>query len=132
MGLLANLVDNAISAIDKNEGGMREILIVLWKSSDVIFVLEVSDSGVPFPEEILRHFGELGATTNGEGHGNGIYNMMETVRLADASLTIENFGPGNLYTKRITIEFDGQNRLLLPRNDNEKVFLLGHPYKEIK
>lgn len=114
LGLLANLVDNAFAAIAKNGGDPAEILIALWKRRDGVFVLEVSDSGADFPDEVLRRFGELGMTTRGDGHGNGIHNILRTLRSVNASFTLERFGPDNLYTKRIAIEFDGEGRLELP------------------
>ena len=108
--VINDLVKNAVTAIDKTDGEVREILLILAVGPSDCLELCVYDSGVPFPDFILERFGERGNTTTGTG--NGLADTVNTLRTYDASIEIEAIEPGtDIYTKCVRICFDGKNEI---------------------
>ena len=108
--VINDLVKNAVTAINKNDGEVREILLILAVGPSDCLELCVYDSGVPFPDFILERFGERGNTTTGTG--NGLADTVNTLRTYDASIEIEAIDPGtDIYTKCVRICFDGKNEI---------------------
>lgn len=108
--VINDLVKNAVTAIDKTDGEVREILLILAVGPSDCLELCVYDSGVPFPDFILERFGERGNTTTGTG--NGLADTVNTLRTYDASIEIEAIDPGtDIYTKCVRICFDGKNEI---------------------
>lgn len=108
--VINDLVKNAVTAINKTDGEVREILLILAVGPSDCLELCVYDSGVPFPDFILEQFGERGNTTTGTG--NGLADTVNTLRTYDASIEIEAIDPGtDIYTKCVRICFDGKNEI---------------------
>lgn len=108
--VINDLVKNAVTAINKTDGEVREILLILAVGPSDCLELCVYDSGVPFPDFILERFGERGNTTTGTG--NGLADTVNTLRTYDASIEIEAIDPGtDIYTKCVRICFDGKNEI---------------------
>lgn len=108
--VINDLVKNAVTAINKTDGEVREILLILAVGPSDCLELCVYDSGVPFPDFILERFGERGNTTTGTG--NGLADTVNTLRAYDASIEIEAIDPGtDIYTKCVRICFDGKNEI---------------------
>lgn len=108
--VINDLVKNAVMAINKTDGEVREILLILAVGPSDCLELCVYDSGVPFPDFILERFGERGNTTTGTG--NGLADTVNTLRTYDASIEIEAIDPGtDIYTKCVRICFDGKNEI---------------------
>lgn len=108
--VINDLVKNAVTAINKTDGEVREILLILAVGPSDCLELCVYDSGVPFPDFILKRFGERGNTTTGTG--NGLADTVNTLRTYDASIEIEAIDPGtDIYTKCVRICFDGKNEI---------------------
>ena len=108
--VINDLVKNAVTAINKTVGEVREILLILAVGPSDCLELCVYDSGVPFPDFILERFGERGNTTTGTG--NGLADTVNTLRTYDASIEIEAIDPGtDIYTKCVRICFDGKNEI---------------------
>lgn len=115
--LLGDLLRNAINAVDGLENKM--ILLLIARDEDDCVLIRVYDSGIPFPPQILEHFGERGNTT--WGTGNGLADMMETVSRARASIEINRqMDPQDVFTKGIFICFDGRNRVMISKNDEDQ------------
>ena len=115
--LLGDLLRNAINAVDGLENKM--ILLLIARDEDDCVLIRVYDSGIPFPPHILEHFGERGNTT--WGTGNGLADMMETVNRARASIEINRqMDPQDVFTKGIFICFDGRNRVMISKNDEDQ------------
>ena len=115
--LLGDLLRNAINAVDGLENKM--ILLLIARDEDDCVLIRVYDSGIPFPPHILEHFGERGNTT--WGTGNGLADMMETVSRARASIEINRqMEPQDVFTKGIFICFDGRNRVMISKNDEDQ------------
>lgn len=108
--VINDLVKNAVTAINKTDGEVREILLILAVGPSDCLELCVYDSGVPFPDFILERFGERGNTTTGTG--NGLADTVNTLRTYDASIEIEAIDPDtDIYTKCVRICFDGKNEI---------------------
>lgn len=108
--VINDLIKNAVTAINKTDGEVREILLILAVGPSDCLELCVYDSGVPFPDFILERFGERGNTTTGTG--NGLADTVNTLRTYDASIEIEAIDPGtDIYTKCVRICFDGKNEI---------------------
>lgn len=108
--VINDLVKNAVTAINKTDGEVREILLILAVGPSDCLELCVYDSGVPFPDFILERFGERGNTTTGTG--NGLADTVNTLRTYDASIEIDAIEPGtDIYTKCVRICFDGKNEI---------------------
>lgn len=111
MRMLNDLLKNAVKAILSSENAHRELLLIMGDSGNGCFEIRIYDSGVPFPETILEHFGERGNTTGGTG--NGIADTVGTLNRYHASLALELIEPEtDIYTKCIHITFDGKNQIL--------------------
>lgn len=108
--VINDLVKNAVTAINKTDSEVREILLILAVGPADCLELCVYDSGVPFPDFILERFGERGNTTTGTG--NGLADTANTLRTYDASIEIKAIEPGtDIYTKCVRICFDGKNEI---------------------
>lgn len=108
--VLADLIENAIIATS-HSNSQKRILIEVGLTEGHYFI-SVSDSGVPFPKEVLESWGIQRITTYADCGGNGI-GMMSTHDICKrygASFSIENFGPDMPYSKRIMICFDNANQ----------------------
>jgi hypothetical protein len=110
--MLGDLIQNAMYAVEFIDEKMLLVLIARNEADELL--LEIYDSGVPFPEKVLAHFGERGMTT--WGTGNGLADMMETLERVDASVDICPNLPGrDVFTKRIRICFDGKKMLQIEK-----------------
>lgn len=108
--VLADLIENAIIATSRSNS-KKSILIEVGLTEGHYFI-SVSDSGVPFPKEVLENWGIQRITTNAGCGGSGI-GMMSTHDICKrygASFSIENFGSDMPYSKRIMICFDNANQ----------------------
>lgn len=108
--VLADLIENAIIAVSHAKSQKR-ILVEVGLTEGHYFI-SVSDSGVPFPEEVLENWGIQRITTYAGCGGSGI-GMMSTYDICKrygASFSIKNFGSDMPYSKRIMICFDNANQ----------------------
>lgn len=110
--LLADHIKDAIIAVNHTDNINRSILVKLGEF-DNCYSLNIYDSGVNFPKEILENLGKNPVTSypNEGGTGMGYMNTFETLRKYDASLIIEEFGMPSKenFTKVVSIKFDKKN-----------------------
>lgn len=107
--LLADLIENALIAV--NHGQHEKAVQVKLGIDTGIFYISVSDSGPPFPPEVLERWGIERITTHADTGGSGI-GMMTTYELCQkysASFDIEQIQDESPYRKYVAIRFDGQN-----------------------
>ena len=106
--LMGDLLRNAINAVSKLQN--RMILLLIARDENDCVLIRIYDSGIPFPPYVLERFGERGNTT--WGTGNGIADMMETLRRVHASIEINmDMDAGDVFTKGIFICFDGEDNV---------------------
>lgn len=106
--LLGDLLRNAIHAVS----GLQDkvILLMIVRDENGHVLIQIYDTGVPFPPYVLERFGERGNTT--WGTGNGLADMMETVRRAHASIEVNTkLGREDVFAKVISICFDGKDQI---------------------
>ena len=106
--LMGDLLRNSINAVSKLQNKM--ILLLIARDENDCVLIRIYDSGIPFPPYVLERFGERGNTT--WGTGNGIADMMETLRRVHASIEINmDMDAGDVFTKGIFICFDGEDNV---------------------
>lgn len=111
--MLADLLRNAINAVKDMEEAV--ILTVVARDEHGHVEIDIHDSGKPFPPEILEKFGERGNTT--WGTGNGIADLMESLRRVNASIEIiPEEEPDDVFTKQICIRFDGEGEVKVKKD----------------
>lgn len=112
--LLGDLIDNAIIAT-KHANDKHEILIHLGTLQNH-FLLEISDSGIPFSLDTYQSFGNEPHTThrNDGGSGIGLMDIWKLKKKYKASLHIYEYEEGErIYTKKLTFIFDCKNHFFL-------------------
>ncbi len=112
--LLGDLIDNALIAT-KHANAEKEVLIHLG-SLQGHFLLEISDSGIPFSLDTYQSLGNEPHTThaNEGGSGIGLMDIWKIKKKYKASLHIcEYTDRESIYTKKLTFIFDHKNRFLL-------------------
>lgn len=110
--LLADLIENAIIAVKHSQ---QEKLIYVEIGKDEMhetLYIQVSDSGVPFPQEVLDRLGTQRITTHKDSGGSGIGMMTicEICRKYEASFFIISYPNNSPYTKSVKICFDHGKR----------------------
>lgn len=106
--LLGDLLRNAIHAVTGLQD--RVILLLIVRDENDHVLIQIFDTGIPFPPYVLERFGERGNTT--WGTGNGLADMMETVKRAHASIEVNTkLGQEDVFEKVISICFDGKDQV---------------------
>jgi len=112
--MLGDLLRNAMHAVSRVTDKM--ILLLIARDENDCVLIKIFDSGIPFPPYVLENLGERGFTT--WGTGNGLADLMETLRRAHASIEIcTEMKPSDVFTKQINICFDGKCRVKTPFSD---------------
>ena len=110
--LIADLIKNAIIAINHSENINKSILVRLGLI-DGAYSLYVYDSGIEFEIDTLINLGIKPSTThaNDGGTGMGLMNTFDTLRKYKASLIIDEYGKPakDNFTKVIKIIFDSKS-----------------------
>lgn len=112
--LLSDLIENAIIAVKCSELP-GYISIHLGNLQDK-FLIEISDSGIPFSPETYQHWGYEHCSTHKDtgGTGTGLLDIWNLKKKYKASLYIYEYeNDSNIYTKKISFLFDGKNHFLL-------------------
>ena len=112
---IGDLVRNAIRAVERSETKPKKILLIFGRTA-MGYQIQVFDSGVPFPDEIIARLGERGNTT--DGTGNGLADILEAISSGRGSLIVERYDSGE-YAKSVSIRFDGRAEVLVSGRDRE-------------
>lgn len=131
--LLADLIENAIYAINTNEqkNQQKKILLTI-EVVDNYYQINLFDSGLPFDQEILLSLGttKISSHIDTGGSGIGMLNAFNIMRKTKASLTITEFPSSENFTKCIQFSFNQQNQyriksfrafVLSEQNINKKI-----------
>lgn len=106
--IFGDLLGNAINAV--SDTADKVILVIVARDAQGHALIQIFDSGVAFPKEILKRFGRRGNTT--WGTGNGIADLMESVNRVNASVRVSPLTePDDIFTKEILICFDDLGNL---------------------
>lgn len=111
--LIGDHLRDAINAVNLSESENKEILAVLG-IKDKKYEFSVLDTGVDFEVDTLIKLGLEPVTTNAirGGTGTGFMTTFETMKDTKSSLIITEYPKSkeNLYTKCVTVRFDGKNQ----------------------
>lgn len=122
--LIADLIKNAIIAINHSENINKSILVRLG-IIDGAYSLYVYDSGIEFEIDTLINLGIKPSTThaNDGGTGMGWMNTFDTLKKYKASLVIEEYGKPveDNFTKVIRIIFDKENTYKISSYREEEI-----------
>lgn len=87
--ILANLLDNAMTALEEAEGEKRLVLRMQERRED--YRIEISNNGPEIPDRYLPELFRAGFTTKREeGHGQGLAIVQRLVKEAGGSVTVES------------------------------------------
>lgn len=113
--LLADLIENAIIATRLTDGEKMILLEIARHENGYAFVLY--DSGIPFPQEVLKNLGTKRITSHKDtgGSGIGIMSTFEICKRFHASFILSSSEPNSSlpYTKCLEILFDGKNETII-------------------
>ena len=111
--MIGDHLQDALIAVNVSENSLRSVLVMLGEAGDC-YEFTVHDSGVPFAPNTLMRLGSERVTTHAErgGSGLGFTTSFETMRACGASLIIKE-NRGGVFSKSITLRFDGQNRYII-------------------
>ena len=127
--LLADLIKNAIIAINYSENTNKSILVRLG-IIESIYSLYVYDSGIEFELETLSNLGIKPSTTHADngGTGMGMMNTFDTLKQYEASMTIHEYGKPckENFTKLIQITFDKKNEFKIISYRQEEIEEVGN------
>ena len=128
--LIADLIKNAIIAINHSENINKSILVRLG-IIDGAYSLYVYDSGIEFEIETLNNLGTKPSTTHADdgGTGMGWMNTFDTLKKYKASLIIDEYGKPveDNFTKVIKIVFDNRNEYKIESYRKEEMNFRGNP-----
>ena len=94
--VLANLIDNAMTALSQIEGEKRLLVMINELEDDYIF--EISNNGPAIPEEMMPHLFKSGFTTKKEEeHGLGLAIVTRLVKEAGGTVTATSDEDGTLF-----------------------------------
>lgn len=110
--LLADLFENAIIAVTPCTSRKIRLQIYPYRKW---FVIELSDTGIPFQTESLLQFGIQQLTTHKDSGGSGI-GLMDIWKIKEkyhASIHITEYPDSSPFSKRITFLLDHRNQYLI-------------------
>lgn len=110
--LLADLLENAVIAVTPCASRKIRLQIYPYRKW---FVIELSDTGIPFQEKSLLQFGIQQLTTHEDSGGSGI-GLMDIWKLKvkyRASIHITEYQDAAPFSKRITFLLDRRNQYLV-------------------
>lgn len=119
--LLSDLIENAIHAV--KDCPDRKIQLHIHNISGN-YAIEISDTGTPFPVEILQGLGIEQQTSHADDGGSGIglmdiWNLKKKYR---ASLHIQEFDTASdTWCKKISVIFDSKNHYLIQTYRPEQI-----------
>ena len=110
--LIADMIKNAIIAINHSENSNKSILVRLGLI-DGVYSLYVYDSGIEFEIDTLINLGIKPNTTHADNGGTGMgwMNTFDTLKKYKATMVIDEYGKPvkDNFTKAIKIVFDNRN-----------------------
>jgi len=109
--MIGDHLQDALIAVNASDNSTRSVLALIGEAGDH-YEFSVYDSGIAFEVDTLTRLGTERVTTHADNGGSGVGFMrtFEAMRECGASLIIEEIKPGGVFSKSITIRFDGENK----------------------
>jgi NO-binding membrane sensor protein with MHYT domain/two-component sensor histidine kinase len=93
--ILANLLSNARHALKGQASNRRELTLRVRRVDAGSIAIEVQDSGVGIPADVLGRLFEFGFTTKKDGHGFGLHTSSILAKELDGELVATSPGAGH-------------------------------------
>ncbi|HXH74013.1 MAG TPA: ATP-binding protein [Bacteriovoracaceae bacterium] len=84
--VISNLINNGVEALNKRSGKIS----VSLKSDGEWNLIEISDTGVGIPQDIMKNIFERGFTTKEKGNGLGLSNAFKEIKTMGGSLAVDS------------------------------------------
>lgn len=118
--MLADLGENAIIAVKNSDCENGRILVSIGSKGDCCR-FDIMDNGIPFEPSVILNLNRKRFTTHKDqgGSGIGLMTTYELMKKYCASFEIEEFTDNSLFTKRVSVIFDGrmQTRVISKREE---------------
>lgn len=114
--LLADLGENALIAMESQE--LKHLLLRI-SILDSHYQIDFLDSGAPFSPKVLYNLGLEKTTTHAGGSGIGLMNTWALLKKYNASFELDETIPGSIYTKCVSICFDGKGQYRIKTSRQE-------------
>ncbi|MFW5647522.1 MAG: sensor histidine kinase [Candidatus Alkaliphilus sp. MAG34] len=113
VGILGNLMDNAIYEVEKLGAGHGSITVDIY-CNEKEYVFRVNNKGTVIPEETMAKIFEKGFTTKGdEGEGFGLYNVKGIVKKYSGKIYVKSdVCMGTSFSVHLPRERAGKNTFL--------------------
>ncbi|HZK57446.1 MAG TPA: ATP-binding protein [Clostridia bacterium] len=113
VGILGNLMDNAIYEVEKLGAGYGSVAVDIC-CDEKEYVFRINNKGTVIPEETIARIFEKGFTTKGdEGEGFGLYNVKGIVKKYDGKIHIKSDAcTGTSFSVYLPKERAGKHTLL--------------------
>jgi NO-binding membrane sensor protein with MHYT domain/two-component sensor histidine kinase len=92
--ILGNLLSNARHALKDHAHARRQLTLRVRRHNEKAIAIEIQDSGVGIPADVLGRLFEFGFTTKKDGHGFGLHTSAILAKELDGELTAFSDGPG--------------------------------------
>ena len=92
--ILGNLLSNARHALKDGALGRRQLILRARRCDGQTIAIEVQDSGVGIPPDLLHKLFEFGFTTKKDGHGFGLHTSAILAKELEGELKAFSDGPG--------------------------------------
>jgi len=93
--ILGNLLSNARHALKDRTDVRRELTLRVRRADPASIVIDVQDSGVGIPANVLGRLFEFGYTTKKDGHGFGLHTSAILAKELNGELAAFSDGPGH-------------------------------------
>ncbi|MDD2648089.1 MAG: Spo0B domain-containing protein [Eubacteriales bacterium] len=97
--VLANLIDNAMDALDERENDKR-LYISVWEEAGA-YCLRVRNNGPMIPEKNQQKIFEPGITTKAMGHGMGLSIVKETLAKYNGTISLASIPDETAFSVKI-------------------------------
>jgi C4-dicarboxylate-specific signal transduction histidine kinase len=92
--ILGNLLSNARHALKDHAQARRQLTLRVRRHDENAIAIEIQDSGVGIPTDVLGRLFEFGFTTKKDGHGFGLHTSAILAKELDGELSAFSDGPG--------------------------------------
>jgi NO-binding membrane sensor protein with MHYT domain/two-component sensor histidine kinase len=104
--ILGNLLSNARHALKDRGDARRQLTLRIRRNDSESVEIEIQDSGVGIPPEVLGRLFEFGFTTKKDGHGFGLHTSAILAKELNGELLAFSEGPGSGARFRLRLPTD--------------------------
>lgn len=116
--ILSDIIENSFIAV--KDCDIKNVLLNICLENDC-YTVNIYDSGSLFNPDVIYNLGIMQFTTHAAsgGSGIGLMNTLSLLRRPKASFYIDETIHGGFYSKKISVIFDGSNRIIINSERDE-------------